>query len=68
VREDLSEGGECTFAVTAGGQPATAEVWLGYPEREQRCQAATGEVPAPSSLRYAIFQIPAEQALALDLN
>jgi hypothetical protein len=60
---DLAPRG--TFAVTAGGQPAMAEVRLGYPEGEQRYQTAAGEVPAPSSLRYAIFQIPAEQAQEL---
>jgi amino acid permease len=61
LQEYLGKEGEGIFAIVAGGQPATAEVWLGYPEGERRYQAATGEVPTPSSLRYAIFQVPAEQ-------
>lgn len=65
LREDLSEGERAVFAITASGQPGTAEVRLGYPEGEQRYQAATGEVPALSLLRYAIFQLPTEQAREL---
>ena len=65
LREDPSEKEEGVFTITASGQPVTAEVRLGYPEGEQRYQAATGEVPTPSSLRYAIFQIPAQQAQEL---
>jgi len=61
----LGEEGRSVFAITAGGQPATAEVRLGYPEGERRYQAATGEVPTPSSLRYAIFQVPTGQAQEL---
>jgi hypothetical protein len=63
--EDLSEGEQAVFAITAGGQPGTAEVGLGYPEGEQRYQSAAGEVPALSLLRYAIFQLPAEQVQEL---
>jgi amino acid permease len=65
LRQAPSEESEGIFAITTSGQPATAEVWLGYPEGERRYQAATGEAPAPSSLRYAIFQVPAEQAQEL---
>ena len=65
LREDPSEKEEGVFTITASGQPVTAEVRLGYPEGEQRYQAATGEVPTPSSLRYAIFQVPAQQAQEL---
>ncbi len=65
LREDLSEGGRATFAVTTGGQPTTSEVRLGYAEGEQRYQAATGEVTAPFSLRYATFQVPVKQAQEL---
>jgi amino acid permease len=61
----LSEEGQSVFAITAGGQPATAEVRLGYPGGEQRYQAAAGEVPAPTSLCYATFQVPARQAQEL---
>jgi len=56
---------QAVFAIIASGQPATAGVRLGYPEGEQRYHAATGEMPAPSSLRYAIFQLPARLAQEL---
>jgi hypothetical protein len=59
LRQASGEEGQSIFAVTAGGQPATAEVRLGYPEGERRYQSATGEVPAFSSLRYATFHLPA---------
>jgi amino acid permease len=59
------EEGEGVFAITTGGQPAMAEVWLGYPEGEQRYRSAIGGVPASSSLSYAIFQVLAEQAQEL---
>lgn len=65
LRQAPSEESKGAFAITTSGQPATAEVRLGYPEGEQRYQVATGEVPESSSLRYAIFQIPTEQAQEL---
>jgi hypothetical protein len=65
LREDLRAGGQSAFAIISSGQPATAEVRLGYPEGEQHYQAASGEVPAPAALRYAIFQLPAGQAKEL---
>ena len=66
LREDPSaSSGQAVFAITADGQPGTAEVRLGYPEGEQRYQAAAGDMPALSLLRYAIFQLPAEQVQEL---
>ena len=65
LREDLRAGGQSAFAITASGQPATAEVRLVYPDGEQHYQAASGEVPAPAALRYAIFQLPVGQAKEL---
>jgi hypothetical protein len=65
VEPALVPARQAIFAITAGGQPMTAEVRLGYPEGEQRWQAAAGEVQKPSSLRYAIFQLPAEQTQEL---
>jgi amino acid permease len=44
------------FAVTAAGRPAEADVLLEYPDREQRIEAARGEVPAFASLRRATFR------------
>jgi len=62
LREDGREQGQATFAITAGGQPAKAEVRLGYADGERRVQAATGEVPSFSALRYIHFHLPATQA------
>ena len=57
--------GQATFAVTVSGQPATAEVRLGYPDGERQVRAAAGEIPAFSALRYATFQLPATDAREL---
>jgi amino acid permease len=65
LREELSEEERTIFAVTASGQPTIADVRLAYPEGEQHRQAATGEVPTPSSLRYAVFRVPVGQAREL---
>ena len=62
LREDQSDGGQAVFAVTAGGQPATAEVRLTYLEDEQYLRASAGEIPAFPSLRRATFQLPATLA------
>jgi amino acid permease len=68
LREDQRQGKQSAFNVVVDGRPATAEVRLGYPSDrggEQRCQAASGTVPAFSSLRYAAFQLPATPAAEL---
>ena len=62
LRQDQSEGGRALFNITVGGQSLPAAVRLGYPDSEKQHEAATGEVPAFSSLRYAKFQLPAIQA------
>jgi hypothetical protein len=65
LRADQRAGGQSAFTITAGGQPAIAEVRLGYPEGEQHYQAASGEVPTPAALRYAVCQLPVGQAKEL---
>jgi predicted transcriptional regulator len=65
LREDQREGRRPAFAITAGGQPATAEVRLGYADGEQRVRVATAEIPTFSALRYATFQLPATDAREL---
>jgi len=57
--------GRAAFAITVGGQPATAEVRLGYADGEQRVRAATAEIPTFSALHYATFQLPATDAREL---
>jgi hypothetical protein len=65
LREDQREGGQGAFAITAGGQPAPADVRLVYPEREERHQTASGAVPMLSTLRYVIFHLPKTSAREL---
>ena len=68
MRQELDEAGtvrRTSFAVTNSGRPTEAEVLLGYPEGERRCQAASGEVPNPVSLRYAVFDVPRDQSREL---
>jgi amino acid permease len=67
LREDLTPNRQHVFNITASGQPMTAEVWLGYGDGEQHVQAATGEIPAFVSLRYAIFQLPVTEARELKI-
>jgi len=62
LREDQQR---TTFAVTAGGRPATAEVRLGYVDGERRVQAAAGEIAALASLRTVAFQLAAPRAKEL---
>jgi hypothetical protein len=62
LRQDQSEGGRSLFNVTVSGRSAPVPVRLGYPDSEKQYEAASGEVPAFSSLRYAQFQLPANQA------
>jgi hypothetical protein len=65
LRQDMTPKGRHVFNVTAGGQPLTAEVRLGYGDSEQRLRAATGQVPAFDSLRCATFDLPAISARML---
>jgi hypothetical protein len=65
LRDDGSAGGRAVFAVTASGQPAEAEVRLGYPDGERALRAAAGEVSAFASLRSATFRLPAGRAREL---
>jgi amino acid permease len=65
LREDPRDGGQTVFAITAGGQPRTADVRLTYPEDEQHLQASAGEILAFSSLRRATFELLATSAKEL---
>ena len=65
LREDPRGDGRAVFSVTAGGQPIAAEVQMKYAHGEQPRDEATCEVPAFTSLRSAIFRLPATQAKEL---
>ncbi len=65
LRGDYSPGGQHLFHVTANGQPAGAQVCLNFGQREQRLQAATGDIPDFASLRAATFQLPTTGASEL---
>jgi hypothetical protein len=55
VREDQAKG-RTSFAVTAGGQESASHITLKYRDGERHLQASSGEIPAFSSLRHAIFE------------
>jgi hypothetical protein len=55
VREDQSQG-RTFFTVTANGRESTSHVTLDYGDGVRHLQAATGEIPAFSSLRHVIFE------------
>ena len=63
LRED--EGEQLIFSVTAAGRPTASDVRLRYPNGEQRHKAASGEVPAFSSLRQATFRPEASATIQL---
>ena len=46
--------------ITSEGKPQTAKIRLGYAEGEQNHHAASVEIPALSSLRYAILEFPTQ--------
>jgi hypothetical protein len=65
LQEDQRERGQTVFTVTSGGQPAMADVRLGYVHGEQRVQASTGQIPSFSLLRHIQFRLPATRAREL---
>jgi amino acid permease len=65
LREDQLEPGRSAFAVTSRGEPATAEVRLGYTDGEERIQATAGQVRTFSSLRHVHFHLPTTRAREL---
>lgn len=58
MRENQEVSGQSCFTITAGGKAKTAEMLLGYIDREQHHQAVSVNIPSTSSLRYAIFHLP----------
>ncbi|HZG42516.1 MAG TPA: hypothetical protein VEY93_06105, partial [Longimicrobium sp.] len=65
LREDLRPGARSVFRLMAGGQPQPAPVRLTYAEGERHLEAASGEVPAFSTLQSAEFGLPAVRAREL---
>jgi len=57
--EDQRESGRAFFTITEAGQPRAAEVSLRYPDKEEKLQAASGEISSFSSIRCATVQLPA---------
>lgn len=56
--EDQRESGRAFFTITEAGQPRAADVSLRYPDKEEKLQAASGEIPSFSSIRCATIQLP----------
>ncbi len=65
LQEDQCEGGRAFFAITEGGQPKTAEVSLQYPDKEEKLQAASREIPSFPSLRRLTVQLAGSQSREL---
>ena len=65
LQDDRRRPGGTVFALVVGGKPVPAEVRLGYPHGELCVQAATGDVPTFSTLRCAMFHLPATTAREL---
>jgi hypothetical protein len=65
LREDLREGAASVLTVTSAGRPLIAEVRLGQPAGEDRFEAATVAVPAPSKLQDVAIRLPAGPAREL---
>jgi hypothetical protein len=67
LKEDTQrrDKGRTMFTITAGGQPAVAEVQLSYAAREEKRYETVGEVPAFGDLRSVTFHLPATQAREL---
>jgi hypothetical protein len=67
LKEDTRrrDKGPAMFTITAGGQPAVAEVQLSYAAREEKRYETVGEVPAFGDLRSVTFHLPATQAREL---
>ena len=61
LQENQDKAGQSLLKITAGGQPKTAKIKLGYAEGEQNHQSALIEIPTLSSLRYAILEFPTQQ-------
>jgi hypothetical protein len=67
LRQDPEKPERSEFNITAAGQPVAAMVRLEYAEDTQEIQAAAGDVPAFSSLRRAVFHLPAGLARELEV-
>jgi amino acid permease len=63
---DDRAGGGASFAIMAGGGRVQGDVRLGYPGRERRVRAATGEIEDFGSLRRASFEACSGDAAAED--
>jgi len=67
LQDDQRNPGQAAFAVTIGGQQATAHVRLGYADGEQRIQAANGVISNFSALQHATFRLPVTEARELKI-
>ncbi len=58
-------GQPARFTIMANGQPAPADVRMRYPDREERCEAATGQIARFPSLWYMTIRPLTRQAREL---
>ena len=65
LRQDQRRGGRSRVTITAGGQPAAAEVRLTDADGERPLQGSTGELPELGTLRSVGVALPAGRAREL---
>lgn len=65
LRQDRTRSGRSLLAVTAGGEPAVAEVQLEGADGERRTQRSTDALPDFANLRSVHVDLPAGQATQL---
>ena len=63
--EDQRESGRAFFAITEAGQPKVAQLLLQYLDKEEKLQAASGEISSFSSLRSTTLRLSASQSREL---
>jgi amino acid permease len=67
LRQDQRQDELSLVAITSGGQPASAEIVLGYAAGEEKSETAPCEVPNFASLRYTQVHLPRTQARQLKI-
>lgn len=67
VRKDQRENEPSGVAITSGGQPAQAEIILGYPEGEKSLKTARGELSDFDLLPYIRLKLPSTPAKELKI-
>lgn len=65
LMEDQREGGRVFFNITEAGQSIVVKLSLRYSDKEEKLQAASGEISSFSSIRCVTVQLPASRSREL---